>query len=95
MMDITVGQIVISKAGRDKAQLFVVIKLQGEYAYLVDGRYRVLANPKRKNVKHIQPTKTIDKALQKAINENLYLKDADFRSALKVFLEKREVISHG
>lgn len=51
-----VGTVVISKSGRDKNNLFVVIKIEGQYVYIVDGKIRRLENPKKKNKKHLQKT---------------------------------------
>ena len=71
-MWIKTGQIVFSKRGRDKGKPFVVLNIEGEYLYLVDGKLRTLDNPKKKKVKHIQPTnhvcelKTDGRALQNA-----------------------------
>ena len=39
-MDITVGTIVYSKAGHDKKNMFLVLKLENEYAYIADGDMR-------------------------------------------------------
>lgn len=89
-MEFSVGQVVISKAGRDKGDVFIVYNIEGAYLYLVDGKSRPLTRPKKKKTMHIQPTKTVDAALQKAILERQYIKDADFRSALKKFMDKRE-----
>lgn len=44
-----------SKAGHDKGKLYIIMKTEGEYVYLTDGRLRPLARPKRKKWKHIQP----------------------------------------
>lgn len=32
------GMFAISKAGHDKGQMYVIIREEGEFAYLVDGR---------------------------------------------------------
>ncbi|MCL1913495.1 MAG: KOW domain-containing RNA-binding protein [Eubacteriaceae bacterium] len=54
------GQIVISKAGRDKGKHMVVAKVESEtYVLLVDGSSRKVASPKRKKVKHIAKTLTV------------------------------------
>ena len=89
-MEFSVGQVVISKAGRDKGDMFIIYNIEGVYLYLVDGKSRPLTRPKKKKIMHIQPTKTVDVALQKAILEKQYIKDADFRAALKKFKERRE-----
>ena len=95
-MEFSVGQVVISKAGRDKGEIFIVYDIDGVYLYLVDGKSRPITRPKKKKTMHIQPTKTVDTALQKLISERQYIKDADFKTALKKFKErKREDNSNG
>ena len=50
------GQIVISKAGRDKGEAFVILSHNGDYCLIANGKSRKLENPKRKKWKHLQPT---------------------------------------
>ncbi|MCL2168898.1 MAG: KOW domain-containing RNA-binding protein [Defluviitaleaceae bacterium] len=94
-MDLQIGQIVISKAGRDKGFAFVITRLEDDYALLVDGKSRLLTNPKRKKAKHLQPMNHVDAALARMIVTGAYLKDADFRTAIKVAFKNKEVNSHG
>ena len=54
-MDITTGMVIISAAGHDKEQWFLVTGVDGRYAYLADGK-RKLAAPKKKNLKHVRAT---------------------------------------
>lgn len=58
-MDIQIGLVVRAKSGRDKGRFFVVISIDGEYAYIVDGKTRRLERPKRKNLKHLFATNTV------------------------------------
>ena len=53
-MEITIGSLVKSLAGHDKDEVFFILKEEVEYVYLVDGKYRTLARPKRKNRKHVE-----------------------------------------
>ena len=55
-MEITAGMVIISAAGHDKEQWFLVTGVDGRYAYLADGKERKLAAPKKKNLKHIRYT---------------------------------------
>lgn len=49
------GQLVRSRAGRDRGKHYVVLKvLDDRYVLLVDGKKRPLENPKKKNVVHLQ-----------------------------------------
>ena len=54
-----VGQLVCSKAGRDKSYWMVVVKEEGNFVYVCDGKERPLERPKRKNIKHLSFTNTI------------------------------------
>ncbi len=55
-MRIVEGLIVCSDAGHDKDRFGVVLRLDGSYAYIADGKHHKLSNPKRKNVRHLKPT---------------------------------------
>lgn len=46
-MDITTGMVIISAAGHDKGQWFLVTGVDGRYAYLADGKERKLAAPEK------------------------------------------------
>jgi len=76
------GQIVFSKQGRDKGLAMVVIAVDGEYAYLVDGCLRLLAKPKKKKMKHIQVT---NQNVNLALECGRALQDADIRKCLQVW----------
>ena len=54
LSDITISDLVISTAGRDKDELFYVIAEEGEYLFLANGKDRPLDRPKRKKRKHVQ-----------------------------------------
>ena len=41
-------------AGRENNELFIIYNVEGDYAYLVNGKSRPLENPKKKNIKHLQ-----------------------------------------
>ena len=48
------GLLAYSLAGHDKGKIYFIIKEEGDYFWLVDGRLRPLENPKKKNKKHVQ-----------------------------------------
>ena len=50
----SVGDVVISVAGRDKGKAFLIIEVKDNYVYLVNGRTRKVINPKRKKEKHLK-----------------------------------------
>jgi len=80
-MWIKTGQVVFSKSGRDKGKPFIVINTRDEYLYLVDGKLRTLNNPKKKKIKHVQPTNHVCE-LQ---TDGRALQDADIRKQLVMF----------
>lgn len=49
------GMLVKSKAGRDKDHVYIIIRIENEYAYLADGNSRPIRRMKRKNIRHLQP----------------------------------------
>ncbi|NMB03442.1 MAG: RNA-binding protein [Tissierellia bacterium] len=51
------GQLVISKSGRDKGRMFLIMSVPDpNYVTLVDGKLRPLEKPKRKKIIHLQAT---------------------------------------
>ena len=81
-----IGRIIISKRGRDKNLLFIILNVCGEYAYIVNGKARCINKPKKKKFKHFQKTnyffeisiKTLDAHIIKALRafENLKNKNS-------------------
>lgn len=49
-----VGMFAMSKAGHDKGIVYLIVKEEAEYVYLLDGRLKSAEKPKKKNKKHIQ-----------------------------------------
>ena len=57
-MDFVIGQLVRSKAGRDKTRTLAVLAVDGPMLWLADGNLRKVGDPKRKKAKHVAPTTT-------------------------------------
>lgn len=75
-MNIAIGSVVRCLAGREKDSFYVAVGIHDGFVEIADGKERKLEKPKRKNIKHISPTKTIidtkeltNKKLRKLINE--------------------------
>ena len=72
------GEIVLSKAGRDRGRAFVVREvLDEDYVLLVDGRLRTLERPKKKKRKHLLSVST-----EARMELHAHLNDADIRKFL-------------
>lgn len=73
-----IGDLVISKSGRDKGRKLVVTGITDEnYVLIADGDLRKVENPKRKKLKHLQYAGTssytdnmTDSQLKKMLKEN-------------------------
>lgn len=83
--DIKIGQVVKSKAGRDKDKIFTILKvIDQSYVLVVDGEYRKLDNPKKKKIKHLTIYKNIIDDFYKTIANNK-IEDSYIRKALSPF----------
>lgn len=58
-MELEIGRIVCSKAGRDAGRWLAVVGQQGDFLLLADGKERPLERPKRKRRIHVGLTKTV------------------------------------
>ena len=76
-----VGQIVCSKAGRDKGYFMVVVEEGDGFVFVCDGKERPLERPKRKNIKHIAFTNTV-------LEEESSITNKQLRKALAVYKDR-------
>ena len=51
---VSVGDLVISIAGRDKDEIFLVVGSENGFSFIVDGKTRKVGKPKKKNNKHLK-----------------------------------------
>jgi ribosomal protein L14E/L6E/L27E len=79
------GQLVKSRAGRDKDKSYLVLKWDHEFVYVVDGNIRRLQNPKKKNVRHLWYTDKVADIIHSKLEEGLKVTNADIRQALHEF----------
>ena len=54
IQDISISDVVLSTAGREKGQLFYCVAADDQFVWLADGKGRTLDKPKRKKRKHVQ-----------------------------------------
>ena len=71
-----IGQIVYSKAGRDKGKVLAVIAFNGTEVFVADGKERPIMRPKLKNLKHITVTGY-------CLSEDEYRSNKALKAALK------------
>ena len=89
-MDIGLGSIVFSKAGRDKGDYFVVVATEGEYAYICDGKTRKCDKPKKKKLKHMTVTKAVSELICQKLTDAEKVTNNEIRRAISEFCENQE-----
>ena len=87
MDSILEADIVISTAGREKGKPFLVYVVEGNEVLLIDGKYRRLENPKRKNVKHVRFVQRSDTRVAQKIRAGEHITNSEVRKALAAYLE--------
>lgn len=58
-MELKVGQLVYSRAGRDRGKFLAVVDITEKGVFIADGKERPLERPKCKNPKHLAATSTV------------------------------------
>lgn len=82
--NLEIGQIIISKAGRDAGRLFIVIdKVDEQFILLVDGDLRKVDRPKKKKIKHVAKTNRISGFIQKKLKQNEKITNAMVRKEIE------------
>ena len=81
-MEIAKSNIVRSDAGRDKGKLFFVLKVEGEYLLLADGRSRKVESPKRKKRRHVLFVADDDSRISAKIKSEERITNSELRRAL-------------
>lgn len=84
-----VGSVVLSNAGHDSGDYFVVVELvNDDYVLLVDGKTRLLAKPKLKKTKHLKLSGIELEDIANKIANGDILHDKTIRDAIKSSLKQ-------
>ena len=83
-MELKKGMMAISKAGHDQSNWYVVLGVEGEYAFLVNGTTKKMDNPKKKKLKHLQPVLSIPENLQEKLQTGKAWTNEEVKRALKL-----------
>ena len=89
-MSIEQGDVVVATAGKEKNQIFVVLKVDGNFCYLVDGKRLKLTKPKKKSLKHVQKASKIGFDAQK-----LKSGQEKVNAEIRKFLKERSLYVQG
>lgn len=84
--DLKIGQVVKSKAGRDKSRVFVISEIiDDSFVLVVDGDLRKLSSPKKKKIKHLVVYNTVLEEFANMLESNKKINDATVRKLLEPF----------
>lgn len=88
-----IGYFATAKAGHDTGSLYVIVREEGAYVYLSDGRLRTVEHPKKKSRRHIQIIgKTVEQdILSRLLNEEKVF-DHEIKYAIKKYLTGKESV---
>lgn len=87
-----IGKMVLSKAGKDKKHLYVVVgHLNDNYVILSNGSTKTVQMPKRKSLKHIYVLGNVDDE----IKESIIAKDRGADLKIKRFLKLKGIVKEG
>ena len=87
-MDLVRGQLVRSRAGRDRAHTFAVLAVEGQMLFLADGHLHKLFCAKRKKKMHVAPTATV-------LQGEFLANDEQLRGAIEAFDAARRQRTEG
>ena len=84
-MEVDKSSLIVSKAGRDKGQLFYVIDTDEQYVYLADGKSRKLEKPKRKKRKHVEQVPRTESRIAEKIRNGEKVLNSELRKEVASF----------
>lgn len=88
-MNFSAGDIVLSKAGRDRNKHFVVLEvIDDNFVFIADGDMRRVDNPKRKKCKHLENTGNKSEYIKDKLGEGVRVTNPDLKKELAAYNEK-------
>ena len=86
---IETGCVVVSKAGRDRGRLFLVVgELDDDFVMVANGALRKMDRQKKKRRKHLKPTGRVVEALRDRLSQGKPVEDHELRDWLSEEEEK-------
>ena len=88
MPQLMLGQLAVSRAGRDKGRFMLVTKaIDSDYVYVVDGSLRKVENPKKKKLKHLKLLNKRAESIAEKIQNKRKFSNDEVRKALKKLVD--------
>ena len=76
------GDAVRATAGHDREDLFLVLREEGDFLWLVDGKRRKLETPKKKRRKHVASAGVWTHPVAVRVKDGAPVLDSEIRAAL-------------
>ena len=83
-------ELALSLAGHDKGHYYVVVGEEAEAVYVADGELKLLARPKRKNRRHIQPIRKLPADVAELLQNQM--DDVVIKRAIKLYKKHVEML---
>jgi len=85
---LTLGRLVLSRAGRDKGHYFLIVGVEGEeFVLLSDGDTRKILRPKKKKIKHVRLKPSVCEDIADRFQRGAAVYDQDIRQAIFALTE--------
>ena len=93
--DLTIADVVVSAAGRDKDNLFYVLEADETYLTLADGKGRTIEKPKRKKRKHTKKVLRSETRVAEKIRRGDKVLNSELRRDLAYLSREMQSINLG
>lgn len=85
------GLLAYSKSGRDSGRYYIITLVsEGGYVQICDGKYRTLAKPKKKKLKHLRINGYKFESIAEKLKAGRQVFDSEIYSALRPYNEKQD-----
>ena len=89
-MELRLGQLVISRAGRDRGRRYLITRILGpRFVEVSDGQARMVSKPKKKNVNHLIVSRKVAGTVEVKLSAGMEVTDEEVREALKALEEDK------
>ena len=91
LLELSIGNVVVSLAGRDRGKLFYVIETEDAYLLLANGKDRTIEKPKRKKRKHAQKVLRSETRVAEKLRNGDNVLDSELRRDLATIGREMQV----
>ena len=93
--ELTIADVVVSKAGRDAGSLFYVLEADDTYLLLADGKGRRIEKPKRKKRKHTSKVLRSETRVAEKLRSGDKVLNSELRRDLAYISREMQSNNHG